>query len=135
MKQARDVATVGAIEIGNKIFDAPRFLTKVSRGADELSQFLFGQSAQCGKIERPCTAKIRDGALHVLPGCVLCEKCTENDFEAGSTRPPVLRPVAALKREVDGADQPILGFSLLVSRKLPAHFIGPRKFYELPALI
>ena len=121
MKQARDVATVGAIEIGNKIFDAPCFLTEVSRGADEHSHFLLGQRAQGGEIERSCTAKIRDGALYVLPRCVLCEKCTDDDFEAGSTRPPVLKPVAALKREVDGADQPILGFSLLVSRKLPAH--------------
>ena len=160
----RDAAAVLAVEIGNKVLDAAGFLPEISGGANQLRQFVFRQRAQRGKIERSFATKIRDGALHVLPGCVLCEKCADDDFEAGSTRPPVLRAVFFPESHIMRVDALVSRFSFLVSRDCnqptqtkrmlerhpitsksgtrwgprngaPVELIGTRKFYELPALI
>lgn len=49
------------------------------------------------RIQQFRRTKVGDGAFHVFPGCVLRENRSDDDFERGTARPPMLRAISGKK--------------------------------------
>ena len=64
-----------------------------------------GDGADGGWREELSGAKIGDSAFDVFPGSVLGKDCADDDFEAGTAGPPVLRAVGGEEGMVVGEER------------------------------
>jgi len=64
-----------------------------------------GNGADGGWREELSGAKIGDSAFDVFPGSVLGKDCADDDFEAGTAGPPVLRAVSDEEGMVVGVER------------------------------
>jgi hypothetical protein len=93
-----------AIQEPDEVFYVAGFLTKVSGGADEGSEFGLRHCAQAPQIKGARTAEIAKGALNVDPGRILREQRAKDDFQPRSGRPPMLGAVMAFEGSVVAAN-------------------------------
>src|SRR5208337_4787435 len=92
-KHFRKRALVGVPQETYKRFQLPRLLAEVAGGANPPGQAGGRDAFDGDRGEQFLAAQIADGAFDVAPAGVLREDGSNNDFEAGSSRPPVLRAV------------------------------------------
>jgi len=94
------------IKKSDERFEGFGLLAEIARGAEVLGERGGRDAVDGGRGEKLCCAKVGDGAFDVFPGGVLREDGADDDFEAGTAGPPVLRTmsseecvVVAVKRE------------------------------------
>jgi len=93
-KHFRKRTLVGSPEKTYEGFQLARFLAEVAGGANQAGQAGGGDALDGDGGEQLLAAEIADGARDVGPTGVLRKDCANDDFEAGSSRPPVLRTVS-----------------------------------------
>ena len=86
-------SVVGVVEEVRQGFKRFGFLAEVAGRAEEPREFRAGHSPDSNWGKQASGTQVSNGAFDVGPGSVLREDSTDDDFEAGSAGPPVLRAV------------------------------------------
>jgi hypothetical protein len=70
-------------------------LAEIARGAEVLGERGARDAVDGGRGEKLCRAKVGNGAFGIFPGGVLREDGADDDLEAGTAGPPVLRTMSS----------------------------------------
>lgn len=83
------------VEEGDERFKGFGFLAEVAGRAEVFCERGGRDAMNGGRGEKFCCTKVGNGAFDVFPGSVLRKYGADDDFEAGTTRPPVLTTVSS----------------------------------------